>query len=147
MGLTNGRGRAAAPDAACPGVGCEHAPGPAAINRPPVRATPWRYLNLMTANQSPSPCGVLALEVAGILRVPGSAVLRVLWKRTQRAAAARECLTGGGDGIRRGALFDPIDNSRQHVEVIERGAAAAVGHTGHEEHAAPLGNLVGAAVG
>ena len=87
------------------------------------------------------------MEVAGVLGVPGSGVLRVFWIGAERAAAAGECLTGGDNGIGRCAFLDPIDDGAEHVEVIERRAAAAMSHSGHQEDAAPFSNLVGAAVG
>src|ERR1035441_6775038 len=104
-------------------------------------------LELMTANLLLLMCGVLALEVAGVLGVTAAVVLRVLWISAERAAAAWECLTGGDDGIGRLPLLDPVDDGGKHVEVIESGPATAVGHAGDEEHAAPLGNLDCATVG
>ena len=105
------------------------------------------HLELMTANLSLLICGALALEVAGVLAVTASGVLRVFWISAERAAAAWERCAGGNHGIRRRAFLYPVDNSGKHVEVIEGGAATAVGHAGDEEHAAPFGNLLSAAVG
>ena len=80
----------------------------------------------MTANLLLWMCGVLALEVAGVLGVPASLVLRVLRIDAQRATAAWECLTGGGNGIRGHSLLDPVDDGGKHVEVIESRAAAVM---------------------
>src|ERR1019366_4638473 len=104
-------------------------------------------LELMTANLLLLMCGVLALEVAGVLVVTVSVVLRVLWIGAERAAAAWECLTGGGNGIRGRSLLDPVDDCGEHVEVIESRPTAAMGHARDKEHPAPLGNLVCTAVG
>jgi hypothetical protein len=67
-------------------------------------------VELMTANLLLWMCGVLALEVAGVLGVTASVVLRVLWVSAERAAAAWECLTGGDNGIGRRPLLDPVDD-------------------------------------
>jgi len=82
-----------------------------------------------------------------ILGATGSCELRVHWVRTEGAAAAGKRRTSRCNGIGRCALLDPVDDSTQDVEVVERGTAAAVTHPGNEEDAAPLGDLVGDSVG
>src|ERR1035441_9273214 len=104
-------------------------------------------VELMTANLLLLMCGVLASEVAGVLGVTVSVVLRVLWISAERATAAWECLTGGDNRIGCRPLLDPVDDGGKHVEVIKSGPATAVGHAGDEEHAAPFGNFLRAAVG
>jgi hypothetical protein len=99
-------------------------------------------LELMTANLLLLMCGALALEVAGVLGVTVSVVLRVLWISAERAAAAWECLTGGDNRIGRRPLLDPVDDGGKHVEVIESGPTATMCHARDKEHPAPLGNLV-----
>src|ERR1039457_5460502 len=103
-------------------------------------------LELMTANLLLLMCGALALEVAGVLGVTVSVVLRVLWIGAERAAAAWECLTGGDNGIGRRPLLDPVDDDGEHVEVIESGPTATMCHARDKKHSAPLGNLVCAPV-
>lgn len=88
----------------------------------------------------------LALKVASIVGVSGSGVLCVLWVRTQRPATAREGRASCDDGVGRRALLNPVDDCSEHVEMIERWASAAVGHAGNEEHAAPFGYFVSAAI-
>jgi hypothetical protein len=76
-------------------------------------------LELMTANLLLWMCGVLALEIAGVLGVTVSVVLRMLWIGAERAATAWECLTSGDNGIGGCSLLDPVDDGGEHVEVIE----------------------------
>src|ERR1035437_3575130 len=104
-------------------------------------------LDLMNANLLLWMCRVLALEVVGVLGVTVSVILRVFWIRAERTAAARECLPGGGNGIRGPPLLDPVDDGGEHVEVIESGPTATMGHARDKEHPAPLGNLVCTPVG
>ena len=90
---------------------------------------------------------LLASEVAGVLGVTGSGVLGVFWICTEWAAAAGECVACGYDRIGLCAFFDPVHDSAEHVEMIERRATAAVRHPGNEENTAPRGNLLGASIG
>ena len=53
---------------------------------------------------------LLACEVFCILRVTAAFVLRVLWIRTQRAAAARKGFPCCDDRLRRDPFLDPIDD-------------------------------------
>jgi hypothetical protein len=99
-------------------------------------------LELMTANLLLWMCGGLALEVAGVLSVTASVVLRVFWIGAERAAAAWKCLTGGDNGIGRRPFLDPVDDGGKHVEVIESGPTATMCHSRDKKHSAPLGNLV-----
>ena len=58
--------------------------------------------------------------------------------------AAGECVACGYDRIGLCAFFDPVNDSAEHVEMIERRATAAVRHPGHEENTAPRGNNLSA---
>ena len=66
--------------------------------------------------------------------------------RAQRPGTARERRARGHHGVRRGALFHPIDHRAQHVEGVCRLTATAVAHAGHQKEAAPRGHLIHAAV-
>jgi hypothetical protein len=118
-----------------------------ANNTAAAKAVRRMYLTPMTANLSLSARRVLTLEVSGVLGVTSSDVMSVFWICAKRAAAAGERLAGGHNGIGRFAFLDPVDDSAEHVEMVESGSATAVGHAGDEEHAAPFGDLVCTAVG
>src|SRR5215469_5148983 len=88
-----------------------------------------------------------ALEIAGVLWIALAFVIGILRVRAERARTSREGLALGHHKIGRDSVLNPTYQAGKHVEIIERGrAAGAVVHAGHEEKAAPILDLLEAAV-
>ena len=83
----------------------------------------------------------LTAKISGIVRVSMPRVLSMFGIWTQRSASARKCLSRSNDGLRRVAFLDPLHDSAEHVELIERGPSSAMTHSRHQEHPAPLRDL------
>ena len=65
---------------------------------------------------------------------------------TERTTSTGEILSRRNDGLWCDTVLYPVDDRAEHVEMVESRGAAAVSHTGHQEDAARLGHLLGAAV-
>src|SRR5579871_5559592 len=105
-----------------------------------------RTIVMMSAERCTGLKESFAPEVAGVLRVAGSRVLRVCRISAQGPAASGECLASGNHRFGSFAFLYPFNHRREHVEVIERRSAAAVSHAGNEKHAAPFSHLVCSAI-
>src|ERR1035437_9329105 len=89
----------------------------------------------------------LASKVPRILAISAPRVLGMFRISAEGAAPPGERLPRCNYGVRCGSLLHPVHNGAQHVETVERRAAAAVRHSRHQEQSAPFGYLVGSAVG
>ena len=86
-------------------------------------------------------------EAARVVRIPLALVLRVLRIRAKWPCAPRKCLPFRNHRLWSVALLHPIHNRGQHIEIIESGRTpCAVVHAGNEEEAAPILNLIEAAI-
>src|SRR5690349_1429903 len=91
---------------------------------------------------------LFARIVRAVFRIARAVVLRMRGISTQGTAAPRKCPPRRHNRIGCLILLHPIHRRAQHVEAIERRAAAgAMAHAGRKKEAAPIPNLRRAPVG
>ncbi len=91
--------------------------------------SPADAIGSLALNLIANEIALLAAKVLSVLGVTIAHILRVFGISAERAAAAGKCFSGCDDGVGSSSFLDPIDHRAQHIELVKRGAAAAVSHT------------------